>query len=149
MNYDIKLLRDTELDEFIELLHVFEEVFDLKKLPLPSREHLQKVMEFPGFFSMVVAVEDHKVIGGLTAYTFEQYHSTQPIAYIYDLAVLARHQRKGIGKSLINAFNEHCKSLGYQEVFVQAEKEDIHAVDFYRQTPITEEEDVAHFYYTL
>ncbi len=148
MHYDIKLLSTDDLDPFVELLHVFEKVFELKKAPLPSRKHLLHVMKSPGFFCMV-AISDQKVIGGLTAYTFEQYHSTQPIGYIYDLAVLAASQRKGIGSSLINAFNDHCKSLGYQEVFVQADKDEPHAVEFYRHTPITEEEKVAHFYYRL
>ncbi len=148
MLYDLKLLSTEDIDLFTELLHVFEEVFELEKTPLPSQDHLQKVMKFPGFFSMV-AVTNDKVIGGLTAYTFEQYHSTQPIAYIYDLAVLAKYQRKGIGGALIESFNKHCKTLGYQEVFVQADREEMHAVEFYRNTPITEEEDVAHFYYRL
>lgn len=148
MHSDIKLLSAKDLDQFIELLNVFEEVFELEKAPLPPKKHLLRVMESPGFFSMV-AIHDNKVIGGLTAYTFEQYHSTQPIAYIYDLAVLASFQRKGVGKSLIKIFNDHCKSLGYQEVFVQADKDEPQAVEFYRRTPITEEEDVAHFYYRL
>lgn len=148
MQYDIKLLSPPDIDRFIELLHLFEEVFDLEKAPLPPKKHLLRVMESPGFFSMV-AISDLKVIGGLTAYTFEQYHSTQPIAYIYDLAVLTSYQQKGVGKSLIKIFNDHCKSLGYQEVFVQADKDEPEAVEFYRRTPITEEEDVAHFYYRL
>jgi len=148
MAINIRLLSTDDLDVFIELIDVFVNVFELEKSPLPSKEHLLKVMNAPGFFSMV-AMADKKVIGGLTAYTFEQYHSTQPIAYIYDLAVLSQHQRKGVGKSLINTFNDHCKKSGYQEVFVQTEKEEIHAVNFYRSTRLSGEEDVAHFFYRL
>jgi len=148
MHCDIKLLSTDDLDPFIELLHVFEEVFELEKTPLPAQKHLRKVLKSPGFFSMIATADD-QVIGGLTAYTFEQYHSIQPIAYIYDLAVLPKYQRKGIGGALIEAINNHCRKLGYQEIFVQTEKEEIHAVEFYRRTPITGEEDVAHFYYRL
>jgi aminoglycoside 3-N-acetyltransferase I len=32
---------------------------------------------------------------------------------------------------------------------VQADKDDDHAIEFYRSTPITNEEQVVHFYYTL
>jgi aminoglycoside 3-N-acetyltransferase I len=38
---------------------------------------------------------------------------------------------------------------GFEEVFVQADKIDTNAVDFYRSTKPTEEEQVLHFYYRL
>jgi aminoglycoside 3-N-acetyltransferase I len=68
--------------------------------------------------------------------------------YIYDLAVDSRHQRKGIGAKLIAAITSFCKAEGMQEVFVQADRVDEHAVEFYRKTGATEE-DVLHFYYDL
>jgi aminoglycoside 3-N-acetyltransferase I len=68
---------------------------------------------------------------------------------VYDLAIDKEFQRKGIGKQLIAAVNKHCREMGFEEVFVQADKVDEYALDFYRSTNTTEEEDVSHFYYTL
>jgi aminoglycoside 3-N-acetyltransferase I len=44
---------------------------------------------------------------------------------------------------------KYCRERGYEEVFVQADKVDDYAIDFYRATPITAEEEVVHFYYSL
>jgi aminoglycoside 3-N-acetyltransferase I len=96
-----------------------------------------------------MALEDNRVIGGLTTYTFHQYYSEKPLAYIYDLAILTSHQRRGIGQKLIAAINTYCRESNYYEVFVQADPVDAYALDFYRLTKPTAEEQVVHFYYTL
>ena len=79
----------------------------------------------------------------------DQYYCKKPLAYIYDLAVLKDFQRQGIGKSLVKHLKEYCKKEGFDEVFVQADRTDDYAVDFYRMTKPTNEEDVIHFYYSL
>ena len=74
------------------------------------------------------------MIGGLTAYTLQQYYSTSPLVYLYDLAVASEFQRQGIGKALISSLLNYCKSMGIEEVFVQADETDSHAIDFYHST---------------
>lgn len=71
----------------------------------------------------------------------------KPIAHIYDLAVSTSYQRKGIGSKLIAFANEYCKQSGFEEVFVQAEKDDDYAIDFYRSTKPAEELEAVHFSY--
>ncbi|MEX1014791.1 MAG: GNAT family N-acetyltransferase [Candidatus Paceibacterota bacterium] len=85
----------------------------------------------------------------MTVYTLEQYYSEKPLAYVYDLAVSVEYQRKGIARQLMAAVVGHCQAAGYEEVFVQAEKVDQYALDFYRSTPITGEEKVRHFTYNF
>ena len=148
MEIVIHILEPEDLPEFIELIRLFEEVFELKNMQLPPEDHLQGLLENEDFMVMVASHEE-RIIGGLTAYTLRQYISTQPLLYIYDLAVLEEHQRKGVGNQLIRAVNAYGRENGFEEVFVQADKEEPHAVNFYRSTDPTEEEDVAHFYYKL
>jgi aminoglycoside 3-N-acetyltransferase I len=62
---------------------------------------------------------------------------------------LQEYQRQGIGKSLVAFTNQYCRERGYEEVFVQADKADDYAIDFYRLTQPTAEEQVVHFYYKL
>ncbi len=114
---------------------------------IPIDSHLQKLLEDKTFF-IFVAIDQGKVVGGLTAYTLEQYYSEKRLAYIFDLAVLTRFQRQGIGQSLIQEFNSFCKNLGYEEVFVQADRVDDHAIEFYKKTNGILN-DVIHFDYPL
>lgn len=145
---EISLIAADELDDFIGLVKVFEEVFEMKDFRLPDRQHLQRLLGRENFIALV-AKENAKVVGGLTVYILEQYYNEKPLAYIYDLAVLEEYQRKGVGKELVAYITNYCRERGFEEVFVQADKIDDYAIDFYRKTKPTAEEDVSHFYYTL
>lgn len=144
----IKKLKTDDFDQFIELIHLFEKVFERENFTIPQGAHLSKLLQKKDFL-VFVATQDGKVMGGLTAYILDQYYSEKPLAYIYDLAVDTALQRKGIGKMLINAINEYCRHQGFAEVFVQAETEDEHAVAFYRATKPGRESDAIDFTYTL
>lgn len=144
----VKVLSSEDIEEFIQLIRVFEDVFEMKNFSLPDRKHLQGLLAKPDFI-VLVAMSDDQVIGGLTGYVLSQYYSLQPLAYIYDLAVDTKYQRQGVGKKLIVEMNRYCSDMGFEEVFVQADKVDDYALDFYRSTPITDEEHVIHFYYSL
>ncbi len=132
---------------FVELIYLFEDVFEMENFKIPQEEHLRKLLSKEGFY-VFVAMLDNKVVGGLTAYTLDQYYSTKPLVYIFDLAIKREFQRQGIGKNLISAINTCCKELGVEEVFVQADLVDDYALDFYRSTGGIPE-DVVHFTYPL
>ncbi len=146
-NIQIIKLTNQDLDKFIELIQLFEDVFEMENFQIPHREYLQNQLAKSDFF-VFVAILDDEVVGGLTSYTLHQYYSTSPLAYIYDLAVKTSLQRKGIGKLLIEGLIQYCKEIGMEEVFVQADKEDEYAIDFYRSTE-AKETQVVHFYYPL
>jgi len=145
---EIKKLEKENLSEFIELITLFEAVFEMKDFSIPATNYLQKLLNRDDF-GVFVAKLDGKVVGGLTTYVLEQYYSKKPLAYIYDLAVDTSLQRKGIGKNLISATRHFYKNEGFEEVFVQADKADDYAIDFYRKTNPTKEEQVVHFCYKL
>jgi aminoglycoside 3-N-acetyltransferase I len=148
MTIEIKKLSDHNTPEFVELIRIFEDVFEMENFSIPDIEHLEKVLSKPDFIVMIAMVQN-EIVGGLTAYVLHQYYSQKPLAYIYDLAIKRSYQRQGIGKLLISGFNSYCKEKDFEEVFVQADKVDDYAIDFYRATGITAEEQVIHFYYSL
>ena len=148
MNIEIQLLESQNPEELKELISVFVNVFEKKDFKLPNEMHLQQLLEKETFFA-VVAKTNSVIIGGLTVYILNQYYSRRPLAYLYDLAVLTNYQRKGVGKSLLAFTNKYCRQKGFEEVFVQAEKIDDYAIDFYRSTKPTSEEQVMHFSYKL
>ncbi len=148
MEIEVKLLSQRDIDDFIELINVFEDVFEMKNFSKPDNNYLQYVLTKPDFLTLV-AKADKKVVGGLTVYILDQYYSTKPLAYIYDLAVSKEFQGQGIGKILIKYLTDYCRENGFEEVFVQADRIDNYALAFYRSTNATKEEDVIHFSYSL
>lgn len=146
-NIETRKLSQNDLKQFIELISVFEDVFEMKNFQMPNQSYLQSLLDRDDFF-VFVSILEGRVVGGLTAYLLRQYYSEKPLVYIYDLAVQTYLQRKGIGKSLIASINSYCKEKGMEEVFVQADLADDYALDFYKATG-GRAEDVVHFYYPL
>lgn len=139
-------LEPSDVSLFKEVIKLFEVVFEMEPFQIPGDHYLTQLLTRINFIAYA-AVQNEKVVGGLTAYVLEQYYSTKPIAYIYDLAVLKEYQRKGIGRKLIAGINNYCRESGFEEVFVQADKVDDYAIDFYRSTrPAGEQETVLFSY---
>ena len=43
MELEIKKLNDKDIDKFIDLIYVFEDVFEMKNFSLPSKNHLVNI----------------------------------------------------------------------------------------------------------
>jgi aminoglycoside 3-N-acetyltransferase I len=133
VNVEVKKLTRQDIDQFTALIRVFEDVFEMENFVMPDEAYLQNLLATDSFF-VFVALSDNAVVGGLTCYILQQYYSTSPLVYIYDLAVKTDRQRRGIGKLLMSSLTSYCKNIGAEAVFVQADLEDGHALDFYRAT---------------
>jgi aminoglycoside 3-N-acetyltransferase I len=83
-------------------------------------------------FWAIAAFSGSELIGGLTAHTLPMTRSEASEIFIYDIAVHAEHQRKGVGRGLVAALREAASALGIDELFVPADNDDRHALDFYR-----------------
>ncbi|RDC64002.1 GNAT family N-acetyltransferase [Adhaeribacter pallidiroseus] len=53
---------------------------------------------------------------------------------MYDIAVKPAFQRKGIGRQLLDTLLHYSQQNGFINVFVPANEEDTHALDFYHAT---------------
>lgn len=140
----ITILRSKE--ELLQLISVFEEVFEKEPYQRPGPAHLDKLIQQENFFA-IIAKMGNKIIGGMTLYVLDQYYSEKTLAYLYDLAVLTAYQRQGVGQQLVAFTKDYCKQKGFEEIFVQADKEDDHAIAFYRSTQPAKEAEVVHFTY--
>jgi aminoglycoside 3-N-acetyltransferase I len=83
-------------------------------------------------FWAVVAIEGEVVVGGLTAHALPMTRNRSMELFIYDLAVRADRQRRGIGRALVTELLSLARKAGIDTAFVPAENEDTHALDFYR-----------------
>lgn len=142
----IQKLSPADVLQMQELLTVFQVAFEMKRFDTPSAAYLEKLLANPDFL-VWIARKDDKVVGGITGYVLHQYYAERPLAYIYDLAVLADYQRQGIGTQLLAAFRAFCQASDYETMFVQADVEDHHAINFYRSNRPDTELPVIHFSY--
>jgi ribosomal protein S18 acetylase RimI-like enzyme len=147
MNCIVEKIDVKGLETFKELLKVFEDVFEMSNFKIPGDDHLMSLLSRDNFFSFAAMV-DKAVVGGLTGYILHPYYSEKKLAYIFDLAVKRELQRKGIGSLLLQNTRQFCKELGCEEVFVQADQQDDHAVKFYLENGGVQE-NVYHFTYAL
>jgi aminoglycoside 3-N-acetyltransferase I len=147
MQREVRKLSKENIDLFKNVLQVFESVFELQHYTMPEDAYLQSLLSKEDFF-VFAALLNGQVVGGLTAYLFPQYYSPQPLVYVYDLAVSTTYQRQGIGRELMNAVFEAVTGVGAEEVFVQADEEDDHALKFY-QSLNGGMEEVRHFTFSL
>jgi aminoglycoside 3-N-acetyltransferase I len=147
METQIKRLGKEDVAIARRLLLLFGEVFEMGDVEIPEEAYLEKLIGNPGFI-MYAAISGNEVAGGLTAYALPMYYTDRAEMFIYDIAVRPAFQRKGVGGRLLSALQRYCKENGIREMFVAANEEDAHAVDFYRKTG-GREEKVLHFTYRI
>lgn len=143
-----KCLKPDDLQQFQALLSIFKQELEPQVREPVSDTHLLSQLALPEFY-VLVAVQEAEVIGGMTVYALHQYHSQRPQAYLYDLAVTAPKQGKGVGKQLMRYARAHFADLGFESLYVQADAIDHDAVAFYQATQPTEADSVLHFTYAL
>ena len=119
---DLELARRT----ITLMAEVFEEPYEQV-----SDAYLEGLLSRPDFW-IIAALEGDQPIGGLTGYTLPMTRTQSSEVFIYDLAIHQDHQRKGIGRLLVNALLKGAQAEGIESVFVPADNEDEHAIEFYR-----------------
>jgi aminoglycoside 3-N-acetyltransferase I len=132
MDYSIRRLSKNDLDTMRSLNVLFGDVFkdpesyhDHK----PSDDYLRDFLDDERNIA-VVALQDDKVVGGLVAYILDKFEKQRREVYLYDLAVSTEHQRKGVGRQLLDELKIIARELGAYVVFVQADEGD-EAIAFY------------------
>jgi aminoglycoside 3-N-acetyltransferase I len=129
---EIRTKRLTAADRHIAraLFATMAEVFEQRGEAL-SDAYLDRLLGRPDFWA-IAAFDGDDVIGGLTAHTLPMTRAECSEIFIYDIAVRKEQQRRGVGRDLMTALIEGAAALRIHDVFVPADSEDVHALDFYR-----------------
>ncbi|MCC6987977.1 MAG: GNAT family N-acetyltransferase [Acidobacteria bacterium] len=106
------------------------EVFETSGQPL-SDAYLDRLLGRDDFWAFA-AVADGRVAGGLRAHVLPMTASETAELFLYDIAVRPDCQRQGIGRQLVAALRARGAAHGIDVMFVPADNEDTHALDFYR-----------------
>jgi|SRR6185312_5765769 len=142
-----KKLSRTDIPILTELVKTYTDVFETENFSMPNSEYFQTLLDNDNII-FCVALLGNFVIGGLTAYILPSVYYPSSQVYIYDLAVKPNMQRQGIGQKIIAFLQNCCIELGHAEIYIQADIEDQHAIDFYKATG-GHPEKVIHFTYDL
>ncbi len=146
MRYSYMQLAVSDVGLLKELLTVFGEAFrefDTYQGAVPSDAYLRTLLSRPHFIASVAMNDEKEVVGGLVAYELEKFEQDRREIYIYDLAVLESHRRKGIAMQLIEELKRAAKERDAYVIFVQADKTDAAAIRLYES--LGAKEDVYHF----
>lgn len=144
----VQQLEKNDLEAFRSLIQIYVDLFGMEDYqPIADSNLLNSLQQTN--FEVFVATINNKMVGGLTIYILQPYYSAKGIAYIYDLGVAEQFQRMEIGKELLNHLKIFCATNNLEELYVQAEAIDRHAINFYRGTNPSSEMEVVHFNYSI
>lgn len=110
---------------------VFEENIQDAASTSLTHDYLDALLRRDLFWAFA-AFANSEIIGGLTAHTLPRTRSACAEVFIYDLAVRRDYRRQGVGSRLMQELRASAAAAGIAEVFVAAENDDSHALDFYR-----------------
>ena len=113
-----------------QLFALFAAVFETDHTEV-SNDYAAELLARPEVWAYAATLDD-VVIGGLTAHTLPMTRSESAEIFLYDLAVDTSAQRRGIGRQLIARLVADAAATGIDVVFVPADNDDTHALDFYR-----------------
>src|SRR5260370_2464550 len=108
---------------------VMAEVFGEEHSAL-SDAYLEALLARPDFWA-IAAIHGGQAVGGLTAHTLMMTSYEGAEVFLYDIAVAQDHQRRGIGRRLVDALRGDAASQGISTMFVPADDEDTEAIQSY------------------
>jgi aminoglycoside 3-N-acetyltransferase I len=143
--FQIKKLGKQDVLIFRKLIDLFHQVFEVENPKQAEESYLANLLEKPDFIAMCVVVEN-ELAGGLTAYELPMYYANESELFIYDIAIRPEFQKKGLGRELLKFLEKYCRQQNIRVMFVAANEEDEHALEFYHATG-GKAERVVHFNY--
>lgn len=108
----------------------------------PDDDYLRRLLGSDTFVA-IAALAGSEMVGALAGYVLPKFEQARSEFYIYDLAVDARHRRRGIATAMIERLRHLAAERGIYVIFVQADYGDDPAVALY--TKLGTREDVMHF----
>ena len=145
MAYSYPQLTPADVPLMKRMLKMFGDAFEdvpTYQHAIPDDGYLASLLAKPHFIAIAATV-DGEVVGGLAAYVLDKFERDRREIYIYDLAVVAAHRRRGIATALIKKLVDIARQRRAYVIFVQADRGDDPANKLYES--LGKREDVHHF----
>ena len=133
VRYSYRRLTGTDVSLLKDLLRVFGEAFDeidTYQRSAPSEDYLTRLLTKQHFIALV-AMNGSEVVGGLAAYELDKFEQDHREIYIYDLAVMESHRRRGVATELIGELRKIASERNVYGIFVHADAGDDAAIALY------------------
>lgn len=132
-SFEIKKLESTE-KKLANELFLFFQVDDGERNPTSaSDKYLTDLLEKDDFH-VLVALENDRVIGGLTAYELKKYKNEATEMFLYEIGVGEKYRRRGVAAALIEFLKAICAEKNIRVMFVLTESENLPARRLYEKT---------------
>ena len=130
MTIEIRLL---DAGDAAVLDNVAEDVFDNDIRP----DMAQRFLESPSHY-IAVAIDNGTVVGMATAN--EYLHPDKPVQiWVAEMGVATTHRRQGIGKQLLTRILDMARDMGFGEIWLGTEDDNVPARALYRSAGGEEE----------
>jgi aminoglycoside 3-N-acetyltransferase len=93
--------------------------------------HVDRLLARSDFWA-IAAFAGNDAVGGITAHTLPMTRTPSCEIFIYDVAVREDHRRRGVGRRLLDHLRAAAAAEDIRVLFVPADDDDQHALDFYR-----------------
>ena len=130
MEIRVRRLTSSDREAAQELFVLMEEVFEEKATRL-NDDYVDQLLRRDEFWALAAVVDD-VIVGGITAHKLPMTRTESSELFVYDIAVQSQYQRMGVGSRLFNTLRAEALEAGGYAVFVAADDDDAHALDFYR-----------------
>ena len=130
-----------------ELINLWQLEDRVTTLDFPADNYLEKLL-LSSSFHQYLALDDDKVIGGLTAYELPMFSKQESEMFLYEIGVEASYRKLGVATNLINALKKTCSEKAIHIIFVGTEADNTPAQKLYEASGAIEE-DIAWFTYEV
>jgi aminoglycoside 3-N-acetyltransferase I len=147
MDFTIKQLSNQDIRFARELFYFFQIDDGITEPMVPSDKYIYDLLSKDDFH-VIVALQNHLLIGGLTGYELEMYKEEIKEMFLYEIAVVEDYRKKGVAKALIEFLKQLCVLKGIREMYVGTSVNNTAAMKLYKSTGGQADEDIAWFVYT-
>jgi GNAT superfamily N-acetyltransferase len=102
-------------------LHI-EAVQALNDCTIPL-ERSAALLSEPTYVFVIAVDESNEVMGRVYGYVLHRFEQTDLL--LYEVDVVDRHQRKGVGRAMLEFLHGVCEERGYAEMWVLTEEDNV------------------------
>lgn len=143
---DILRCAEEHIRYALAAIRVVKNEEDHNPIGLVTPEAMRLFLSNPDNY-LLIAVEENEVIGYLIAYALQRVDRKSKMLFFYEIGVLKKARRKGIGTALIGYMKEICKKNEYMKIWVLTERSNNAVMRLYEKTggEISESNDEVSF----